>query len=229
MDVRTLLVAGLCGVSAMVAAGAAQAEATRVHTFEVALDARGAVQSVRPVRGDEDGDAQRIAHELRDWVFRTARIEGVPQPTTTWVRVVATHSDGGLPRVVSATAGPAPDRLVLPAYPAFAQLAGKHGVVVLELQMDAGGQVVDTRVRDTVGPVSRAMATSALQAAREWTFRPERVAGVAQAATLLMPVCFTPSGGTQECAWSGPDAAVHGRDTVLALNPVARLDPPRPR
>lgn len=229
MDVRALLVAGACAVGAVATPMAAHAEATRVHTFEVGLDARGAVQSVRPVRGEADGDAQRIAGELRDWVFRTARIDGVPQPTTTWVRVVAARAADGLPRVVSATAGPAPDHLVLPAYPAFAQLGGKHGVVVLELQMDAGGQVTAGRVRDTVGPVSRAMATAAVQAAREWTFRPERVAGVAQAATLLMPVCFTPSGGTQDCAWSGPDAAVHGRDTVLALNPVARLDPPPSR
>jgi TonB family protein len=224
MDIRTLAVACMSALAVCGPASAADRAGARVHTFEVALDAQGAVQWVRDARGGEDTDAQRIAGQLRDWVFKTATAGGIPQPTTTWVRVVTEESaDGSAPRLLSATAGPAPERLVQPAYPAFAQLGGKHGVVVLELRMDADGRVRETRVRDTVGPVSRAMANSALQASREWTFRPERVAGVAQAATLLMPVCFTPGGGGQECGWSGPDAQRYGRDTVLALDPVARL------
>lgn len=224
MDIRTLAVACMSALAVCGPASAADRAGARVHTFEVALDAQGAVRSVRDARGGEDTDALRIAGQLRDWVFKTATAGGIPQPTTTWVRVVTDASaEGSVPRLLSATAGPAPERLVQPAYPAFAQLGGKHGVVVLELRMDADGRVRETRVRDTVGPVSRAMANSALQASREWTFRPERVAGVAQAATLLMPVCFTPGGGGQECGWSGPDAQRYGRDTVLALDPVARL------
>jgi len=185
------------------------------------------VQSARPAHAGDDPTYARIADELRSWVFQAGALDGVPQPTTTWVRVlVDAGTSGEAARILSASAGPAPDRLQHPVFPAAAQRRGQHGVVVLELQTDQAGRVTDSRVHDTVGPVSRAMGQAAVEASRQWSFRPERVAGVPQASTLLMPVCFTAPPVSEDCTWSGPEARSYGRETVLALDPVARVTRP---
>lgn len=219
---------GMLGlVAALPLASALAGEpASRVYTYQVELDARGTLLSATPQRQADDATTRRIGEELRNWVFQPAQQGDRPMPTSTWVRVTAIPgADGAEPRILSATTGPAPESLRKPEFPASAQVRGNHGVVVLELQMDAQGAVKDVAVRDTVGAVNRAMAASAVAAAREWTFRPERVDGVALAGTLLMPVCFMGT-AQQDCDWTGPESRVYGRETVLALEPAVRIANP---
>lgn len=225
MKIKTSAIGCALALLAPLAATAADpAPASRVYTFEVTLDARGSVESARPAHAGHDPTYARITEELRSWAFQAGTLDGVPQPTTTWVRVLVDAGTAGqAARILSASAGPAPERLQHPVFPAAAQRRGHHGVVVLELQTDQTGRVTDSRVHDTVGPISRAMGQAALQASRQWSFRPERVAGVPQASTLLMPVCFTAPPVSEDCTWSGPEARSYGRDTVLALDPVARV------
>jgi TonB family protein len=199
---------------------------SKVYTYQVELDANGALLSATPLRNRDDPTTRQLQDELGNWVFQPAERDGRPLRTSTWVRVTAIpDADGAAPKVLSATAGPAPDALRKPDFPAAAQVRGHNGVVVLELQMDARGRIETAAVRDTVGNVNRAMAEAALAAARNWTFHPERVAGVALASKLLMPVCFAGS-AEQDCDWTGPESRVYGRDTVLALDPAARLTNP---
>lgn len=217
----------ILGMSAVatLAAAAGQPQQAKVYTFQVELDARGALVSATPVRDADDGTTRQLQAELRDWVFRPAQRDGAPVRTSTWVRVTAIPVDGAKSaRVLSATAGPAPESLRKPAFPVAAQVRGQQGVIVLQLDMDAQGRVRDVDVHDTVGDVNLAMAKAAIAAARDWTFRPEQVDGKPLAGRLLMPVCFVSSANKQACAWTGPDAQAFGRDTVLALDPAVRLE-----
>lgn len=210
---------------ASLVATAGQPQHSRVYTFQVELDERGVLISATPVRDAPDATTRQLQAELRDWVFRPAKRDGTPVRTSTWVRVTAIPGEGaGTTRVLSATAGPAPDSLRKPAFPVAAQVRGQQGVIVLQLDMDAQGRVRSVDVHDTVGDVNLAMAKAAITAARDWTFRPERVNGEPQAGRLLMPVCFVSSANRQACAWTGPDAQAFGRDTVLALDPAVRLE-----
>ncbi len=217
----------ILGMSALatLAAAAGQPQQAKVYTFQVELDERGALVSATPVRDAPDATTRQLQAELRDWVFRPAQRDGTPMRTSTWVRVTAIPREGaGAARVLSATAGPAPESLRKPAFPVAAQVRGQQGVIVLQLDMDAQGRVRAVDVHDTVGDVNLAMAKAAIAAARDWTFRPERVDGEPRAGRLLMPVCFVASANKQACAWTGPDAQAFGRDTVLALDPAVRLE-----
>lgn len=219
---RVRWMAGVCAaVTFAVAAGQPRSQ---VYTFEVELDAGGALVAATPLRDPGDATVQQLQKELRNWVFRTAQQDGRAVPTSTWVRVTALAAQGEAPvKVLSATAGPAPERLRKPAFPVAAQLDGRQGVVVLQLDMDAQGRIRAVEVHDTVGQVSRAMAESAMASARGWTFHPERVNGVPLAGRLLMPVCFVASADSKACAWTGPESQAFGRDSVVALDPAVKL------
>lgn len=220
-------VAAGCAALLPLVAMAGDAAQSRVYTFQVELDAGGAPLAATPLRDVEDATVRKLQQDLRSWVFQPALVDGRPVPTSTWLRVVAIPStDGAAPTVLSATVGPAPESLRKPEFPTAAGRRGQQGVVVLELDMDAQGRIDAVSVRDTVGNISRAMAEAAVAAAHGWTFRPERVAGVPMAGKLMMPVCFVVASDSQACEWTGPESRAYGRDTVLALEPAARLADP---
>ena len=228
MDRKKLLewVAAAC-MAASLTVAAAEPQQARVYTFNVEIDASGALVSATPTRDASGAINRQIQQELRDWVFHPAQQDGEPMRTTTWLRVTAIPGeDGAAARILSATVGPAPQTLSNPVFPKAAQLRGQEGVVVLALDMDAQGHVQDVVVYDTVGEVTRAMANAAIAVARAWTFRPEQVEGASQAAKLLMPVCFVATEAGDACSWTGPDQQSFGRYTVLTLNPAARLEIP---
>ena len=217
---------GAC-VAVSFAAVAAEPKQARVYAFNVELDVSGAAVSVTPTREESAAINHQIREELRGWVFRPAQQNGEPVSTTTWLRVTAVPGeDGFAARILSASVGPLPQTLSKPLFPTAAQLRGNDGVVVLSLDMNAQGRVQDVVVYDTVGDVTRAMANAALAVARAWTFRPEQVEGVPQAAKLLMPVCFVATEAGDTCSWTGPDDQSFGRYTVLTLNPAAQLEIP---
>jgi TonB family protein len=212
-----------CAVAASMAASAGEAGRSQVYTYKVVLDADGRLVAAQPVRGGEDAASRLVAAELQHWAFQPVTHAGVPEAASTYVRVVAVpDADGGSPRILRATTGPAPDRLSQPAFPAAAQREGRQGVVVLQLAIDAAGKVSTAQVHDTEGDVNRAMAAAALAAARDWTFHPEQVDGAPVGGDMLVPVCFlaSPDG---DCGWTGPNAQAYDRDTVLALEPRVRL------
>ena len=213
-------VAAACAVVLPFAAAAG--DAPRVYTYQVQLDGKGALQSATPVDAGDDATSRQLQAELAKWIFVPSA--NATSSVTTWVRVNAIPATGDAPaRALSANAGPAPDRLSKPTYPAHAQRKGYEGVVVLEVAVGADGAVSAARVHDTVGSIDRAMAESALAAARSWTFRQEVVDGVAQQGKLLMPVCFVASEDARSCEWKGPDKQHFGRHMVFAFDPAARL------
>jgi periplasmic protein TonB len=204
------------------AGGAEPGGAQSVHTWTLALDADGKVADITPYGGSHDAVTRRLERDIGGWVFAAADAAGAP--SLTYLRVVVEAGAGGAPEVVSATTGPAPQRLSQPDFPMRDQLAGREGMVVLELDVDADGRVAEAGVHATSGTVSRAMADAAVAAARDWTFATERVGDRPVASRLLWPVCYLGAGSTASaCSWVGPDAQRFSSKTVLPLDPSVRL------
>ncbi len=75
-----------------------------------------------------------------------------------------------------------------PAYPDEARHRGEEGTVVLELQVDAAGDVTAARVLVSSG--HRRLDREALQALRRWRFHPARRGGAAVPARVERSVEF---------------------------------------
>lgn len=220
---RVIGLAAACVAMLPLAAIAGDATDAQVYTFQVEVDGKGVLTYVAPVDGAGDATTAQLQRELSGWLFERSGAARAGDKITTWVRLKAIPANEGVAaQILSATAGPSPDVLTRPAYPANARRLGHEGVVVLELAMDANGAIRDASVHETFGQIDRAMANAALAAARNWSFRTERVNGASQSGKVLMPVCFTVS-EVQACEWTGPNHQALGRDTVLALAPAVRL------
>jgi len=75
-----------------------------------------------------------------------------------------------------------------PAYPEASRRRGQEGTVQLELSVDANGRVTGVRVVESSG--FNALDAAALEAVREWRFRPAERAGMPMAGILTMAVHF---------------------------------------
>lgn len=201
----------------------------RVYTYALELEADGSVQQVAPHGFEADAISQKLDREIRNWIFEPAGTPRDKGSTRTYLRIVVAPAlaDASAFEVVSATTGPAPRTLDEPEYPLRDQKQGNEGTVVLELKIGADGQVSAARVHDVSGNASRAMAASALTAARDWTFTPELVDGRPVKGTLLWPVCYLgQQSSVADCRWNGPDAQRLSSKTVLTLDPTVRLVSP---
>ncbi|MCA3396756.1 MAG: energy transducer TonB, partial [Roseomonas sp.] len=75
-----------------------------------------------------------------------------------------------------------------PAYPEASRRRGEEGVVRVELRVDPNGRVVDVRVLESSG--FNALDAAALEAVRDWRFRPAQRAGLPVAASITTAVHF---------------------------------------
>ena len=76
---------------------------------------------------------------------------------------------------------------VAPVYPAIAQSARVQGDVVIEATIDEEGKVADARVVKSVPLLDQA----ALDAVRQWEYRPSLLNGVPTAVVMTVTVKFT--------------------------------------
>ena len=76
-----------------------------------------------------------------------------------------------------------------PDYPSLARRLGEEGTVVLRVKVTAQGHVETLHVQQSsgYGPLDAA----ALNAVRQWTFTPARLAGKPQAGWVLVPIQFS--------------------------------------
>jgi len=79
-------------------------------------------------------------------------------------------------------------RRVKPAYPAAARRQGLTGRVVLRVQVNAEGTVSDLRV-ESADPAG-VFETQAVEAVRQWRFRPAVRQGAPVAVWFLLPIRF---------------------------------------
>lgn len=223
-----LAISGL-GFAACASATPVQDQATgqRVYTYLVQLDDHGDVNRYSPYGFTPDGISRELEKEIDDWIFESGGNDGAS--TTTYLRVVVTpRTDGSAAfDILSATTGPAPERLTQPDFPIRDQRAGHEGTVVMKLEVGANGRVDRAQIHGVNGDVSRSMAKAATNSALQWRFKPEIVDGQAVTSTILMPVCYlSPKSSASQCAWQGPDARQYSSKAVVTLNPASKLVSP---
>jgi protein TonB len=78
-------------------------------------------------------------------------------------------------------------RRVRPDYPSLAKDAGISGTVLLHVLVGQEGRVEEVRVLDSIPVVDQA----AVEAARQWTFRPARVSGRPVRVWVALPIRFS--------------------------------------
>lgn len=209
---------------------AGEGQSQRVYTFAVQLDGSGGTAKVTPFGAADDAIGRDLASRVGSWLFSPDSSHGrAGDEYRTYLRVVvAPRADAPAGyELVSATTGPAPERLVLPLYPPRDQMEGRQGTVVMKLDIAADGTVRSADVHAVDGNVSRNMVVAARKAASEWRFATETVDSQPVASTVLWPVCFLGAASTAtNCAWSGPEARRYSSKTVVALDPVAHLVTP---
>ena len=120
-------------------------------------------------------------------------------------------SDQAAVRVGSTIATPIKIRDVKPVYPADALAAGVQGVVIIEATVDASGAVSSAHVIRGQPMLDQA----ALDAVRQWRYRPTMLNGSSVPVIMTMAVNFSMDNGT-------------GADRESALAPPPPPPPPPP-
>lgn len=169
-------------------------EASLFHTvMDVAIDADGRVLSIEPV----DNISREIADFLREqvdkWQFLPGALNGRPAPTRTAVvfRLEATGGKAGRQfevRIVDAFTGPRYAIAKAPHYPPVALDRRETGEVLLRVDFDEDGRVLNVAVEKRVGRPY--FDRAARDAVLKWTFQPERVGDIGIPATVFVPVRF---------------------------------------
>ncbi len=89
----------------------------------------------------------------------------------------------------AASEDPSGRSMFKPNYPPEEQRRGITGSVILLVQIDASGQVLEVTIEKSSG--NRNLDRSAMQAARRWRFNPGSRSGVKVGGTVRVPVNFT--------------------------------------
>ena len=160
--------------------------------------------TIAPAFRNGDANRNKVLDVGETWQYQaTARITRQQlDPSSVFMnRAVAASDQGSSPEssVLVTMAPPMPVRVggnvpppqkiydVPPQYPPLAQSAGVKGVVLLELTIAADGHVQDARVTRSVPALDQA----ALDAARQWRYRPTTVDGVPTPIITTVAVQFT--------------------------------------
>jgi TonB family protein len=154
------------------------ARAAGIVLLDVAVDERGATGDARVLK-DVRPFTDLIRNRLADWRFEPAREDG--RPTATRVLVAGIYRPAMLqfpapdkpafPRGGPQSEAPVPTSVAIARYPPTA--TGDASVMV-EVQLDAQGSTVDTRVLGGTPGFDNA----AIGAARQWKFNPATRKGV---------------------------------------------------
>jgi TonB family protein len=173
--------------------------------WALALDPAGNIIRMGP-GGDEYNSAFRNKLEaiVRGWHFIAGKLNGQAAPTTTTltVRAMLELADTGDYRVhmTDAHTGAGYERAVAPNYPLSALRIRHDGLVILNVDYDAEGRVTSAfRADGTERGIDNALVRAALDAAKQWTFKPETVDGHAVAGAVVLPFCFSIEGKQEHC------------------------------
>gem|GEM_PF-5077982 len=226
----------------MIVASAAWADEAveRSYRVDVVLAADGSLQQVTPAESVPGTVASFLVDRISHWRFAPGTVDGEPAPTETSVMVRLgarpdpSNPEVALVEVIEATVGAVSETTVAPRYPRMALAASRGGTVVMVVDIDGDGRVLDARLHEHSPTTNRALTRAALESVREWTFKPERVAGQGVPATLVVPVCFTmqriepgrtpelPTSGNCEFSLTGDDEG-EKHTFSLTLEPAATL------
>lgn len=206
---------------------ASASEATEIRlSYHLRIDADGRLTGIDAEGQPHPALDATLRSAVAAWRFAPGEVDGVPQPTESWLhlRLAATQAEGGqvVLHVLSADLGPSIERNPPPRYPRKALERGIEGEVRLQVTTDADGRVVDVQPAQAHPDMSGLLVDASIKAVRQWRYRPERVAGRGVATTLDVPVCFTLMLGQAPRRSRGCSARAD--DPPRALRTAARLD-----
>jgi TonB family protein len=175
--------------------------------LEVSVDKTGAVTAMTPLR-ETATFTERMTQSVKTWRFQPSEAD-IPAsrrkpggPTTEAVDTkVLVAGVFRRPSVIGVTLGepikdvatastdiPYPTSIVTPPYPPGTMAPG---VVLVEVKVDASGNVTDAKIRVP----SPGYDSAALNTARQWKFRPAKIAGGNAASVAYIVFGFpTPKG-----------------------------------
>lgn len=125
------------------------------------------------------GEARKIFHDLPMLTEKKARISGVIGGVITAEKTEAVRAVGHIkpPRII---------RKVDPIYPEEAKKAGVQGIVILEAETDAEGNVVRTKILRSIPLLDQA----AIDAVRQWKYEPPLIDGRPRGVIFTVTVNF---------------------------------------
>ena len=174
-----------------------------------------------------------LKQRIESWQFVPATRDGIAVPSRTHVMIRLEGMDdgkGGLGlRIRSASTGASFRDMLPPLYPPGAFRSGREGRVLLVVDYDEDGKVVDVTTEETQdiysgkmgGPASTEFKRAAIKAARNWTIENETVAGRPKAGKSRIPVTFCLSDACMQLPETEPDMPRDGE--LVAIDPAVKL------
>jgi len=167
---------------------------------EMMIGAEGKVTHVRVLRSDNPVFDEPALTAARQWLFAKPT-EGSVVRTVELFFTLASHSSAGRPlshpnlfeiepdavRVGSNIRTPVKLRDVRPEYPPIARSAGVRGMVIVEVLIGRDGRVADARILRSIPLLDQA----AVDAVRQWEFRPTLMNGTPVPVIMTVTVNFT--------------------------------------
>jgi len=194
-----LLVAVMGGAPGIAFSGSAQQPSIAITLqWSLSLDSTGEIVSLLPVNEDyQRAVREQLEPVIRRWHFTPGKLDGQPAATETTVTLnVALDPIGDdhfRVRIVSANTGATYKRVVATEYPKSAIHMRRQGEVSLRVDYDADGHITTVApLEEKEAPwVDGSLKRAAVAAVKQWTMRPETVAGHGIAGAAIAPFCFS--------------------------------------
>ncbi len=169
---------------------ARQARVEGMVILEVRADEKGNIVGAKVLRSIPLLD-QAAIDAVKQWKYEPAIVNGKPTPIlfTVTVRFQADTAPGTKP-VGAELVNPQLKTYVEPVYPPAAAEKKISGTVVLEIRVDAQGNVSDVKVLKSVPELDQA----AIDAVRKWKYEPAVIDGKAVPVVATVRVSFGPKG-----------------------------------
>jgi TonB family protein len=197
--------------------------------WKLSLDADGKITELAPLApGSLPTLRKQIEPVVRTWHFTPGKVNGQPAPTETTLSVGVMLDPANASRyhgrITGAATGPMYRHVVKPTYPERAKHFRHEGGVMLWVDFDGEGRVTSVENAPKMGtlPIDSELTDAAIEAVRQWAFRPEVVAGRGTAGKVLVPVCFQMS--KKPCQWNREPGADPASNAPIALTSAVGLD-----
>jgi TonB family protein len=171
---------------------------------EVMVDAEGQLQSIGELNVPLDPQMREVVlAEMRAVRLEPGRVDGKPAAVETHLTLTLSLENAAAPgafkmAVVDVDSGPGTSAMRPPRYPKSLLKQGRSALVMMRVQYDANGKVLNAEIVSSSVP-KHYIEREVMQVAMAWTFDPERIGGHGLAAYALVPVRFSldaPSGET---------------------------------
>ena len=197
-----------------------EARPDRVESADVTVDESGQVTAIKNA---PEGLARDFEIAARNWRFAPARKDGAAVASEIRMPFVVVTEDGEGAMAGKRTV-PKATHQERPIYPFAMRASGMRGEVVVDFIVDIEGRVRNPYVVRSLNP---SFDDAAIDAVRQWTFEPGRVAEQPKPTHMQVPIVFQ----LDETYEGGQGPLTEGRRPDLSKLPEAyRYDtPPKPR